>query len=158
MKNKVYLGLQGKRGFTLIELMITIGVLAIIATMAIPSFMTQIRTNQLYSDMREMVEGAMETRSEAVFRRENKKISFPETETETETDTETTETFYKTWAPSHAQLSGTVAPLEYNLLGFLVGDAQCIEISHSADSSITLAITFNKNGSVLSGKDKTSCS
>lgn len=147
MKNKAYLGLQKIKGFTLIELMITIGVLAIVATMAIPSFMTQIRKNQLYSDMRDMVESAMETRSEAVFRRTNQRMIF----------TGTDATAFRTWTPAYGQLSNTTSALEYNLLGILVGDTQCIQFEHEEDQALTLAVTFNRNGSVISGKDQLTC-
>lgn len=139
---------QRIRGFTLIELMVTIAVLAIVAMMAIPSFMNLIRKNQVYGEMRDMVESAMETRAEAVFRRTNQKMIFSGTDA----------TAFRTWLPAHSELSATTPALEYNLLGFLVGDAQCVEIQHTKDESITLAVTFNKNGSILSGKDKTSCS
>lgn len=136
------------QGFTLIELMITLAVLAIVATITVPSFMAQIKKNQLYSDMREIVDGGMETRSEAILRRTNKKMVLSGTDA----------TAYKVWVPTHSKSLENITPIEYSLLGFLVGDTQCIEITHKKDDSITLAITFDKDGSVLSGKDKTSCS
>lgn len=139
---------QAKRGFTLLELMITISVLAIVAVMATPALMTQVRKNQLYGDMRALVENAMETRSEAVFRRVNQKMVFKSDNA----------TAFRIWSPEHSQLTTSASPLEYNLMGFLVNDEQCVEVEHTADSSLTLAVTFNKNGSVISGKDKTSCS
>lgn len=137
------------KGFTLLELVVTMVVLAIVAVMAIPSFMTQIRKHQLYNDVRELVEVSIETRSEAVFRRSNRTLALSEI---------VDATAFRTWSPSeHVQWANDPDALEYNLLGFLVGDGQCIELEHRSDSSIKLAVTFNKNGSVLSRKDRTSC-
>ncbi len=65
MKNKVYLGLQGKRGFTLIELMITIGVLAIIATTAIPSFSNLVAKQRLDASARAIAQVFGDARAQA---------------------------------------------------------------------------------------------
>jgi type IV fimbrial biogenesis protein FimT len=147
--NRKPLAVRGEmiKGFTLLELIVTISVISIIAMMAAPSFMTQIRKNQLYSEMRQLVENAMETRSEAVFRRVNQRMVMSGVDA----------TAFKQWSAEKSQFVVAPQPLEYNLMGFLEGDAQCIELEHTADNSITLAITFNKNGSVISGKDKISC-
>ena len=47
--------MKKNKGFTLIELMITIAVLAIIATMAAPSFQTMIYNYELKKDFKELV-------------------------------------------------------------------------------------------------------
>lgn len=57
------------RGFTLIELMVTVVMVAILATVAVPSFQ-QIRIgNQLASDVNSVLAGLHYARSEAVKRR-----------------------------------------------------------------------------------------
>lgn len=59
------------QGFTLLELMITIGIFAIISAMAIPSFTGFVERNQLSSNVRGIVGALALTRSEAVTRRED---------------------------------------------------------------------------------------
>jgi len=59
------------RAFTLIELMVTISVLAVVIALAAPSFSTMLRENRLAALSTEL-QGAMQlARSEAVKRREN---------------------------------------------------------------------------------------
>ena len=55
-----------KRGFTLVELMVTIAVLAIIATIAVPSFSQQISRQSLDNSAREILSALNEGRSRAV--------------------------------------------------------------------------------------------
>lgn len=55
-----------KKGFTLVELMVTIAVLAIIATIAVPSFSQQISRQNLDNSGREILSALAEGRSRAV--------------------------------------------------------------------------------------------
>lgn len=62
------------RAFTLIELMVTISVLAVVIALAAPSFSTILRENRLAALSTEL-QGAMQlARSEAVKRRENIRV------------------------------------------------------------------------------------
>ncbi|QDI03104.1 prepilin-type N-terminal cleavage/methylation domain-containing protein [Xanthomonas cerealis pv. cerealis] len=54
------------RGFTLVELMVTVAVLAIIMALAFPSFTMLIRSNRLTSTANELVAALQVSRSEAV--------------------------------------------------------------------------------------------
>lgn len=61
--------MRGNRGFTIIELMVTIAVLAIIALMAAPSMSDFIEKQRLNSSERELVNAISQTRSQSVFNR-----------------------------------------------------------------------------------------
>lgn len=63
-----HLTVRSQRGFTLIELMVTVAVLAIIAGIAIPSFNDQIRNNRSLTFGEEFAAALNYTRSEAVKR------------------------------------------------------------------------------------------
>ncbi|WP_308363766.1 MULTISPECIES: GspH/FimT family pseudopilin [unclassified Microbulbifer] len=66
--------LQGQGGFTLIELMVTIAVLAIVVTIAAPSFTTMIHNNQSVALGEELVTAINFARAEAVKRGDNVSI------------------------------------------------------------------------------------
>lgn len=55
-----------QRGFTLVELMVTVAVLAIIMALAVPSFTGLIRSNRLTGAANELIAAVQLTRSEAV--------------------------------------------------------------------------------------------
>ena len=139
------------KGFTLIELMVTIAVMAIIAMMAAPSFMQQIRRMQLNNDAQEVVQLAIETRSEAIFRKQDQQIIL----------TSSSGAGFKNWQPSENTSWTTSAKpsaaMTYNFFGYLTGDKVCGILQHSKDSTLHAVIHFNKNGSVIYDKTATSC-
>jgi type IV fimbrial biogenesis protein FimT len=58
------------RGFTLIELMVTLAVAIVLATAAVPGFQSMMARNQLASDFNEILSGLNYARSEAIKRRD----------------------------------------------------------------------------------------
>lgn len=62
---------SGQRGFTIVELMVTITVGAILLTLAVPSFLEIIRNNRLTTEANILVASLQYARSEAVRRRGN---------------------------------------------------------------------------------------
>ena len=138
------------KAFTLIELMVTIAVVAIIAMMAAPSFMQQIRRMQLNNDAQEVVQLAIETRSEAIFRKQNRQIIL----------TSSTGSGFKNWQPSANTTWVTTAipdAMTYNFLGYLTGNKACVILEHAKDATLKAVIHFNKSGSVIYGKVATNC-
>ncbi|MBO3639094.1 pilus assembly FimT family protein [Acinetobacter soli] len=61
--------MQKMKGFTLIELIITITVLAILATIAVPSFTKMIAQQRLNADYRDLINILTEARSQAILLR-----------------------------------------------------------------------------------------
>jgi type IV fimbrial biogenesis protein FimT len=64
-----YRGLTARQGFTLVELAVTVAVIAIVATIAVPSFNNLIRGNRLTSSANEMVSMLQTARIAAVSKR-----------------------------------------------------------------------------------------
>lgn len=138
------------KGFTLIELMVTIAVMAIIAMMAAPSFMQQIRRMQLNNDAQEVVQLAIETRSEAIFRKQDQQIIL----------TSSSGAGFKNWQPSANTTWVTTAipdAMTYNFFGYLTGNKACVILEHAKDATLKAVIHFNKNGSVIYDKVATNC-
>lgn len=69
--NKLKLSLKNQQGFTLIELMIALVVLAVLMAIAIPSFTQQIQRSQMRSTMADFITAVAYARSQAVSRSTN---------------------------------------------------------------------------------------
>ena len=78
--NKVAQKLQmTSSGFTLIELMVTIAVLAIIVSIAAPNISTQLANQRVKSTTSTLVNALKEAKAESVIRRQNVTLSYANT-------------------------------------------------------------------------------
>lgn len=137
------------KGFTLIELMITIAVLAIISTMAVPSFTQTIRKNQLIRDTRDFVDLLAETRSEAIFKQGERVLAVDNS----------VSTFYKRWVPNHVTKDSGDASVTFNRLGQskITTNGQCFVFKHNHDAALKAYVYVQKGGTVVYNKVATSC-
>ncbi|WP_130804871.1 pilus assembly FimT family protein [Acinetobacter ihumii] len=144
------------RGFTLIELMVTIAVLAIIATMAAPSFGDMMATQNLNRSTQDLIFTFNQARSKAVLERRTMIVSLNTSQINNSVS-------QLNWTPSgKALLKGSFSTsICFNLLGG-VGDLngatppQCIpatadktfEICNKSNGSKSKIVTISKMGTI----------
>nr|WP_218945501.1 MULTISPECIES: GspH/FimT family pseudopilin [unclassified Acinetobacter] len=139
---------QKNKGFTLIELMVTIAVLGIIATIAAPSFGNMLTQQNLKKSTNELIGVLQQARSKAVLERRDIKVELQSAETTTlVANTETT----LNWMPygSTILISGSDNEITYGFNGGVVGattDTTFTLCGNSGGTSQT--ITVSKMGTI----------
>lgn len=141
--------MRKNRGFTLIELIVTIAVLAIIATITAPSFMQMIRSNQLTKDTRNFIDLLAETRSEAIFKQAEKVLTLDANAV----------VFYKKWSPTYVEKSSGDSSVTFNRLGqsTITTNGQCFIFQHRNNTSLKSYVYVERAGAVFYKKTATSC-
>lgn len=135
--------MQKKNGFTLIELMVTIAVLGIIATMAAPSFIEIIRKNELNQEAQNLIFLLQKARSDAIFTRSPKQIEIPIYGSE--------EKRFSEWS-----VTNDMSSIEFTAMGYLnSNNSICLTLSHKKRPHISSAISIEKNGVIA--KDSSTC-
>lgn len=138
-----------EQGFTLIELMVTIAVLGIIVTMAVPSFTKTIRKNQLINDVRDFENNLEDLRSNALLKQKDLSLSLDPTVT-------------NSWQPKkEIKWNSTPATttVTYNMMGRLKSaNNLCFILQHKEDSSLKAVIVVRRNGLVIYDKARLGCS
>lgn len=138
------------RGFTLVELMVTIAVLAILSGLAAPSMIKMIRENQVRVEVLDFINLVSQTRSEAIFRQTTRILALDPTVT----------TRYILWEAKNkvSRVGTTPTSLSFNFMGNLISDKnQCFEFQSSGDSNIKAFVVVRTNGSTLYDQSLTSC-
>ncbi|MCY6412394.1 prepilin-type N-terminal cleavage/methylation domain-containing protein [Acinetobacter sp. VNH17] len=137
------------RGFTLIELMVTIVIITIVAIMAAPSFSKIINRKQLGDDAQDLVNKLAELRSDAILRQNDKSLSL---------DPSTS----GAWKPKGKVKWGTGQPaattLTYNMMGRLsLTNNLCFILTHDSDATLKAIILVRKNGMAIYDKSLNAC-
>lgn len=155
---------SNEAGFTLIELVITMAIVAIVAMMAAPQMIQIVRQNQLNDDARDFFNTLVELRADAVLTQKEKTIviaSEPEDPDSSATPSEP-EDVVLDWAPNkHTKWNGGVAPvttLTYTMMGRLRSDQNlCFVLEHAKDTSKKAVIIARITGNVIYDKRATTC-
>ena len=139
-----------KKGFTLIELIITSLVLAIIAMLAIPSFSNMLAKQKLNSDIRSLSGALTQSRGQAVFLRKDVQINFIEG---ANTDTQ----YYWSINPQNTIISpSTLSSLTFKKDGALNAVTSDIEFKlGNSKIGITKNLILTKSGSIFYKEDGT---
>lgn len=139
------------RGFTLIELMVTVVVLGILASLAAPSMLQIIRKNQLNTEVLNFVNVLSETRSEALFKHQNKILALDPS----------ISTPFKVWTFNTAYLTNVDTnpkSIEFNFMGGIINENNvCFEFKHANDDSLKSVVVVQKSGLPIYNKSLTTC-
>ena len=135
------------KGFTLVELIVTIAILAIIATLAAPSFLQTLRKNELNRDIRNFIFVLNDARSKAILQKKTPIVEVGGLTGWLPKDTLTWDDQYK-----------PTTQVKFTFMGFLVSDQDvCYILKNKKDSSIMSVVTVQKNGTIALRKDLSSC-
>lgn len=147
---------KNQQGFTLTELLVTIAVMAIIATMAAPSFSNLIASQRLNSTTRELVSTLTQARSQAVLLRREITVTLNSASTNTSTN------FY--WNPkanNTLNVSPSIPPIVFTASGTLKDTAANTPFADTSfvicNSTVekTKTINLSRMGSTNLGGDGT---
>lgn len=115
-------------GFTLIELVITVLLIAIIAVLAAPSFQKMIKTYHLESSTRHLVTLLSQARSDATIQRQVITIYLNQSGTNTSSS--------KYWKSSgKTQLNGSVQKIEFSPRGQVLNQTQSLSLQLCDDQA-----------------------
>lgn len=145
------MNMNTQKGFTLIELMVTIAVLAVVLSIGIPSFNTLINNNRVASQINRFVVALNYARSEAIKRREDISITAVGGDwsqgwnvTDTNANVLRTQEAFRIGST----LTGTQTSLSYDSRGFLSGGAALTFNLCNADSQSGRQVSVAPGGRV----------
>lgn len=132
---------QAQKGFTIVELLITIGILAILSAFAVPTMVKTMRKTQLNSEVRAVASAVQTARSDAVIQKKSKTVNWKELEDQ------------KVLKLEHTTMSPSSPAIRYDFMGRLVDTGgnrvECvlIVIRHQQDPNVVASIEVREVGS-----------
>ncbi|WP_104492365.1 pilus assembly FimT family protein [Acinetobacter indicus] len=135
--------MRKSQGFTLIELMVTIAVLAIIATMAAPSFTAMIERYKLKKNTEELVNVIKEARAKAILEVKDIILKFDSSAANTSGILN-----WKATAPVRLK-NATQNEIKFSGKGIFQGTFNQIELCKKAGASESQIITIDKFGKII---------
>lgn len=141
------------QGFTLIELMVTIALIAIIAGMAAPMLNNMLLSQNLNKSTQTMISVLSEARSQAVLTRQEVKVDFDidQTEPTANQKEEMNNKILFGWNPSgKAELTNSVNPVTFDMTGKLNSSTTdvVIEICEKNGGSKSKIVTISRIGTI----------
>ena len=130
-----------ERGFTLLELMVTVAIVAILLSIAVPSFKTTIEDNRQIAQINELLGSLMYARSEAIT--ENKAIAVCASSTQTSCGSDWSQGWI-VYAPG----ASTITPLRVH---------SALDGGNTLSSTAGTSFTFNANGTSSTSGTFTLC-
>lgn len=131
------------RGFTLIELMITIAIMAIIATMAAPSFSNMLERQRLNRDTQSLIAQLSKARSQAVALRQSVKLTLNSQTTDSDID------LYWSASGKNKLLNTTVTAVTFSQTGIPDTTADTQFTVCNSKLSVSRVFILSRFGSVM---------
>lgn len=154
--------IKHSRGFTLIELMVTISIMAILAVIAVPAFQNMLLKYNMNKSVRELAMVLQEARSQAVAQRKEVTVDLTKTAA-TLTDSEKTDIANKSlylWQPSGKayllkktsniiiyQLNGSVKKMDGGKKIEIENDFT-IEVCNKQNGDLSRTVTVSRTGAI----------
>ncbi len=146
-------GIIPQEGFTLVELMVTIAVMAIIALMAAPSMSNLLESKRLDANQRDLINTLSEAKSQAILGRQNVSVNLNSTASNTPTSlnwqTASNNTLeLKNIAADGTQSSLTTTTLAFNANGVVANITQDTLLSICNSRINKKKVQMDKHGSL----------
>lgn len=143
--NTLKLKQRHQQGFTLIEFMIVVTIMAVLAAWATPSMLNFIRKSQVNTEVRSLIATVQEARSSAILTKTTKTVD---------------------WASSRQDIlsegqQAIVNYIRYDFMGratILNSKSSCISLTHGKNANIVTSIKIEQQGRVQVFKNKATCS
>lgn len=143
---------KNQLGFTVAEMLVTIAILAILASMAVPSMITTIRKNQLNQEVNKVTESLAKTRAKALLERRSR--------------SDASDKYTLSDKVEWDSVKRPPEVINYSYMGFVVGAINgagatsgdgCFILKHKADVNVQRVILLSRTGAVSAPRNITTC-